>query len=238
MKRKGGPRRGKDARRVSPDRAVPRLSPDAPARSSLEFVEFWEELWDSDLADGLDEADIPAVRRLTETKEELARLRRRLRRTSTAKGRYGQDVLHPLWGELKRLEADIRRAEDKFAARRRALDATAEVAWSLDDLADEADGKPLPDEARAALDAARAGVPDYQNDEVFTRADGLRADDPRVPPHQRTGVWFEANGQDDEDPRNADLPEGAPKPKIGDWERWQGVAPPITREEWEALPEA
>ncbi len=131
-----------------------------PPRGLLKVTEgAWGEFFRSSVSGLVEDADMPAVRRLFTLYDERERSYRGFRERRFVPGSKGQPVLSPLARHLLSLDAEIRALEAVFGigpvARLRAGIAFAEAARSLDDLnrslADREDGG---DDPRVGLAAA------------------------------------------------------------------------------------
>ncbi|CAN5324390.1 hypothetical protein BH20ACT24_BH20ACT24_16180 [soil metagenome] len=74
----------------------------------------WDTFWEGEVAFAVRDADLPALRRLWQLRDEWDRCFRAFRRRRFVEGSTGQPVISPAAGELHRLEGDIRALESQF----------------------------------------------------------------------------------------------------------------------------
>jgi P27 family predicted phage terminase small subunit len=74
----------------------------------------WEAFWASDVASLVTKADVPAVTRLHDLRDERERAYRGYRKERFVTGSTGQPVLNPLAKAMATLDAEIRALEDRF----------------------------------------------------------------------------------------------------------------------------
>jgi P27 family predicted phage terminase small subunit len=121
-------------------------SPLPPRRRWLRATErAWEAFWGSDVASLVTEADMPAIERLHDLRDERERALRGYRKERLVKGSMGQRVINPLAKAMMALDAEIRALEDRFGltpqARLRLGVVFGEARRSLDQINRELDAE-------------------------------------------------------------------------------------------------
>jgi P27 family predicted phage terminase small subunit len=134
----------------------------------------WAAFWSSPLRALVTPADMPALERLFQLRDEQARLWRGYRRKRLVEGSQGQPVASPFFGMALKLEGEIARLEGQFglspAARLRLGVTFGQAARTLEDLARDLEGP-------SELDRLRERASQRRREPV----EGV-ADDPREPP--------------------------------------------------------
>ena len=134
------------------------LKPSPPAGVLKATRDAWVVFWASPLASLVTEADVPALERLFELRDERARALKGIRRERLVVGGNKQAALNPLFAAMKGLDSEIRQLEAHFGLTplsRLRLGATfGEAAKSLEEL-----NRSLDDDAEQELDP-RLGVVD------------------------------------------------------------------------------
>ncbi len=109
-------RKGKtDRKRLDTRRALPLERPDPPDGLAPELVAEWSAYFDSSLAQAtFAPTDLPALRRLWRTKQEVLTLQAHIEQEPFVRGSRGQPVPHPAIRVRNTLLAVILQLEDRF----------------------------------------------------------------------------------------------------------------------------
>ncbi len=94
---------------------IPSLPPGNPDWVP-DVLEAWSEFWSSPLADPhvLKPTDTPALRRLFDLRDRLAKAQAQFDEEPMSAGSMGQPTLSPWAAEIHRLEAEVDKLEDRF----------------------------------------------------------------------------------------------------------------------------
>lgn len=103
------------ARLVVTGTARPVAEPPAPPKTLLApTAKSWTAFWESEAAALVLPADLPALERLFELRDERARCMRVARSARLVPGSTGQAALNPLYKLIPTLDAEIRQLEDRY----------------------------------------------------------------------------------------------------------------------------
>jgi P27 family predicted phage terminase small subunit len=133
--------------------------PDPPNGLLRATRDAWAAFWSSPLRALVTPADVPALERLFQLRDEQARLWRGYRRKRLVEGSQGQPVGSPFFGMAMKLEDQIVRLEAQFglspAARLRLGVSFGQAARTLEDLARDLEGPSELDQLRERADQRR-----------------------------------------------------------------------------------
>lgn len=90
--------------------------PPPPRRQWLKATrDGWDAFWRTPQAGAVDEASHPALVRLFDLRDEVARLRKAIGNKRIVQGSQGQARAHPAYSVLKSMLEEVRQLEDRFA---------------------------------------------------------------------------------------------------------------------------
>lgn len=99
---------------VDPRAVVIANRPPAPKGLLAATARAWDAFWRSEAAALVLPADLPALERLFELRDERTRCMRAARRARMVAGSTGQPALNPLYKHVSTLDSEIRQLEDRF----------------------------------------------------------------------------------------------------------------------------
>ena len=92
-----------------------REKPKLTGRYLKNTKEWWNNVWDSDLATAIDiKSDLPVLERLASLMDERERIFKQAKKDRLVVGSQGQVVLNPLYSALLKIDAEIRNLEDRI----------------------------------------------------------------------------------------------------------------------------
>lgn len=96
------------------------LSAQVPPKLLKLTVQHWDSYWASDIASIATAADLPSLQRLFMARDEREKLWREYRRGRFVYGSRQQIAMHPVFGAVRVLDAEITALEDRFGLNPRA----------------------------------------------------------------------------------------------------------------------